>query len=175
MSSPKDKLFLTIGKITGSHGIQGVVKLVSYAESIESFAPGTSVLLKRADGTEQEYTIFSSRPYKTGVLLKLEGMDSADEVNEWRGAEVLLKRTSLKKLDDGTYYCFQIIGLKVFTIDDQFLGEVADVMRTGSNDVYVVSNQSKEVLIPAIESVIVKIDLEKQEMRVNPPEGLLDL
>ena len=164
---------LTIGKIIGPHGIEGEARLFSYAESIASFVPGTSLLLKRPDGQKGAYTIVSSRPHQKGILLKLKGIDSIDEVNVWRDAEVFLEKMNLEKSDDGAYYWFQIIGLKVITVDHKFLGKITDIIRTGSNDVYVVNNPSQEVLVPAIESVVVGIDLDKQVMRIDLPDGLL--
>ena len=172
MLSPKDRPLIAIGRIIGPHGIRGEVRLFSYAESIETFVPGSSLFLKLPDGKKGEYIIVSARPHKKAVLLKLEGIDSIDEVNVWRNAEVFLQKASLKELDEGTYYWFQIIGLKVVTVDHKFLGKISNTIRTGSNDVYVVRNQSEEVLIPAIESVIVEIDLKKGLMRVDLPEGL---
>ena len=164
---------LTIGRIIGPHGIKGEAKLFSYAESIASFVPGVSLLLKRSDGKKGEYKIVSVRPHQKGILLKLKGIDSIDEVNVWRNAEVFLEKTNLRELDDGTYYWFQIIGLQVITVDHEFLGKITDIIRTGGNDVYVVRNQSKEILVPAIESVVVEIDLNKQMMRIDLPDGLV--
>ena len=168
-----NKPLLTIGRLIGPHGIQGELRLFSYAESIASFVPGTSLLLKRFDGKKGKYTIVSVRPHQKDVLLKLKGIGSIDEVNVWRNAEVFLEKTNLRELDDGTYYWFQIIGLKVITIDHKFLGKIINILRTGSNDVYVVRNESTEVLVPAIQSVIVEINLDEQVMRIDPPEGLL--
>jgi 16S rRNA processing protein RimM len=135
--------------------------------------PGTPLLLKRFDGKKGEYTIVSARSHQKGVLLKLQGINSIDEVNVWRNAEVFLETTNLSEPDEGSYYWFQIIGLKVITVDHKFLGKIIDIIRTGSHDVYVVRTESKEVLVPAIKSVIVEIDLNKQVMRVDLPEGLL--
>ena len=96
MLSPKDRPLIAIGRIIGPHGIRGEVRLFSYAESIETFVPGSSLFLKFPDGKKGEYTIVSARPHKKAVLLKLEGIDSIDEVNVWRNAEVFLQKASLK-------------------------------------------------------------------------------
>jgi 16S rRNA processing protein RimM len=61
----------------------------------------------------------------------------------------------------------------VFTEDENFLGRLASIMPTGSNDVYVVKDREKEILIPALESVVLKISLEHKTMQVRLPEGLL--
>lgn len=170
MTFCNDNSFLVIGKIAGPHGLKGEARLVSYAESMDSFLPGTRLFLTHRDGRQGEYTIESARPHKKGVLLKLRGIDSIDEINLWRNAEVLCEKACLRRLDAGAYYWFQIIGLNVLTtVDHRSLGKVANIIKTGSNDVYVVRNESNEVLIPALDSVIVEIDLEKKLMLVDLP------
>jgi 16S rRNA processing protein RimM len=74
----------------------------------------------------------------------------------------------------GQYYTFQLIGLKVLTTDGEYLGQIADIMTTASNDVYIVKGKRGEILIPAIEDVVKSIDLEKGEMVIEAIEGLLD-
>ncbi len=170
-----NRSLIAIGRVIGPHGIKGELRLFSYADSVETFAPGVSLLLQRHDDKQGEYTIVAARPHKKGILLQLEGINSLDEVNVWRDAEVFLQTAKLKELDEDSYYWFQVIGLKVVTVDHKFLGKITNIIRTRSNDVYVVRNQSEELLIPAIESVVMEIDLDKKLMLVDLPEGLLDL
>jgi len=75
-------------------------------------------------------------------------------------------------LDEGIYYWFDLIGIKVYTTEEKYLGRIESIVETGSNDVYVVKHGEKEVLIPALESVVLDIDLEHKRMRVDLPEGL---
>jgi 16S rRNA processing protein RimM len=74
----------------------------------------------------------------------------------------------------GTFYFYQIIGLAVYNVDERYVGRVEEIFPTGSNDVYVVRKGDKEVLIPAIDSVILAVDLEEARLRVDLPEGLED-
>ena len=85
-----------------------------------------------------------------------------------------MDKASLPPTEPGSFYWYQIIGLGVFTLNKRFLGHVEEILPTGSNDVYVVRDGKKEVLIPAIDSVVVEINLEKKFIKVDLPEGLED-
>jgi 16S rRNA processing protein RimM len=165
---------IPIGKVVGTHGIKGYLKVSSYAESINTFAPGRQLALRRKEKPIVTRTIESVRAHKGGILLALQGITSVDAAKEWVGHELCIDKTTLPEPEKGTYYWHQIIGLKVFTVDNRHLGLVAAIFPTGSNDVYVVRDGRKEVLIPAIESVVVEIDLAHKVLRVDLPEGLED-
>jgi len=161
-----------IGKVVGTHGIKGYVRVISYAESTASFAPGKLLTLRKEGKTALTLTIESARPHKRGVLLALEGISSVDAAKEWVGYEICIDKTTLPEPERGTYYWHQIIGIEAFTLDNRRLGRVAAIFPTGSNDVYVVRDGKKEILIPAIDSVVVDIDLAHNVLRVDLPEGL---
>ncbi|MBW1739699.1 MAG: 16S rRNA processing protein RimM [Deltaproteobacteria bacterium] len=166
-----------IGKVVGTHGIKGYLKVLSFAESTASFAPGKQVALRQKGKPLVAFRIESARPHKRGLLLALEGIASVDMAKKWVGYELCIDKTTLPELEKGTYYWHQIIGLEVLTVDDRRLGRVAAIVPTGSNDVYVVRDEKderKEVLVPAIDSVVVDIDLKQEVLRVDLPEGLED-
>ncbi len=169
-------MFLTIGKIVGAHGVKGNIKVHSYAESLSVFEPGRSILVINAKGIEKTFEINWAKPHSRGVLLSLRGIDSRKSAEALIGSELFITRDSLPELEDGVYYWSDIIGLSVFTIDQQYIGRVESIIQTGSNDVYVVKDLSRdhdnETLIPALESVVLEIDLENNTMRVDLPEGL---
>jgi 16S rRNA processing protein RimM len=89
------------------------------------------------------------------------------------GCPVLIEKNRSKALPDGEFYWFQIVGLKVFTESGELLGEVKEILPTGSNDVYVVRDGQKEHLIPATESVIREINLKRKMIVIHPLEGLI--
>jgi 16S rRNA processing protein RimM len=165
---------LAIGKVVGTHGIKGYLKVFSYAESIDSFAPDNELTLSREGVTVGTFRTKSVRPHKGVILLALEGIGSIEAAKDLLGCDVCIDETSLAQPEEGTYYWYQIIGLEVFTLDNRPLGRVTSIMRTGSNDVYVVRDGKKEILIPALHSVILDIDLENKVMKVDLPEGLED-
>jgi 16S rRNA processing protein RimM len=169
-----EDVLIPIGRVVGTHGIKGYVKAISYAESTASFAPGKLLTLRQKGKPVVTLAIESARPHKRGILLALEGITSIDAAKEWVGYELCIDKATLPELETGTYYWHQIIGLEVFTVDNRRIGKVAAIFPTGSNDVYVVRDGKKEVLIPAIDSVVADIDLAHNVLRVDLPEGLED-
>jgi 16S rRNA processing protein RimM len=168
--------FLVVGKIVGAHGVNGNLKVCSYAESEAVFKPGKSILVIQAGQIEKKYSIQWAKPHGKSMLLTLKGIEDRNTADNLVGAQLFIERTALPELEEGSYYWIDIIGLSVFSTDDQYIGRIESIMPTGGNDVYVVKNQNKndrhEILIPAIESVVLKIDLKNKIMRVNLPEGL---
>lgn len=168
--------FLSVGKIVGAHGVKGNLKIYSYADSVSVFKPGSSILVGRTGKTEKYYTIKWAKPHGKFILLSFKGIENRNAAETLIGSELFIERTALPELEEGVYYWVDIIGLSVFTADNQYIGHVESILATGSNDVYVVKDPNKEhnneILIPAIESVVLDIDFENKRMRVNLPEGL---
>ena len=167
-----------MGKIVGAHGIKGALKVNSYAESVSSFKPGSAVILK-ADGSERTFTIAWVKPHHKTILVAFEGVANRNRAEELVGLELFMARDSLPTLEEGVYYWSDIIGLAVYTVENEYLGRVASVIQTGSNDVYVVKNdqgrEPAEILVPALEWVVLEIDVSQKMMRVDLPEELRDL
>ena len=167
-----------MGKIVGVHGIKGTVKVYSYADSVSRFKPGSSVILE-ADGLDKTFTIAWVKPHHKTVLVAFEGITNRDRAEELVGLELFIARNSLETLEEGVYYWSDIIGLAVYTLENEYLGRVASILQTGSNDVYVVKNEKgqepAEILVPALDWVVREIDVDQKMMRVDLPEGLRDL
>jgi 16S rRNA processing protein RimM len=162
---------LLIGKIIGVQGIKGGLKVFSHAESPRVFEAGKYIRL-RGPSAEVEGVIRSASPYKKGIVLSLEGVDDRNQAETLIGFEIYIPREDLPELEEGTYYWADLIGLSVYTTGEEYLGRIASIIPTGSNDVYVVRDGGQESLIPALASVVIAVDLEKGTMRVNLPEGL---
>ena len=164
---------LSIGKIVGAHGIRGAVKVYSYAESPSIFRPDREILLEDTRACRQTLCIQWVRSHKGRVLLSFKGIDTRNDAEALIGSALFINKEELPELESGTYYWTDIIGLAVYRSDGRYLGKITSILPTGSNDVYVVRGESdKEILIPALESVVLEIDLEKKNMRVDLPEGL---
>jgi 16S rRNA processing protein RimM len=167
---------LSIGKIVGTHGIKGVLRVFSYAESVSRFSSGLLLHSKNPGGGEKVFKIKWAKPHSKVILISLEGIANRSEAEALLGSELFIRRDLLEEPEEGTYFWFDIIGLAVFSVDDDYIGRVTSIMETGSNDVYVVTcpaeKDTKEVLVPALTSVIKSIDLEKKIMTVDLPEGL---
>lgn len=114
------------------------------------------------------------RPHGDQFLVKVRGIDSVDAANAWRGADVAVLRTQVAPLDPGQHYVFEVLGLRVETEAGEVLGTVAEIIRTGSNDVYVVRGAHGEVLVPAIASVVITVDVAGGRVVVRPLAGMLE-
>jgi len=167
------KGYVLIGKIVGVHGMKGTNKFRSYAESLSVFNPGRSLLIRDSRSRQTSIEINWVKPHTKTPLISFKGVIDRDQAEALIGAELFIPETELPELDEDTYYWFELIGLEVYTTEEEYLGRIASIMPTGSNDVYVVRDKKKEVLIPALESVVVEINLEHKRMQVNLPEGLI--
>ena len=167
---------LSIGKIVGVHGLKGVLKVFSYAESIARYTPGMPLHLKDFRGKRFILKIVWAKPHSKTILLSLEGIRNRDQAEELVGSELFMEKAELEVLEEGTYYWTDLMGLSVYSLTGDYLGEVSAIVQTGSNDVYVVKRRNGtteiEVLIPALTSVVREIDLAQRIMRVDLPEGL---
>jgi 16S rRNA processing protein RimM len=167
------KGYVLIGKIVGVHGLKGTNKFSSYADSLSVFNPGRSILIRDTRNRETNIEINWVKPHTKTPLISFKGVGVRDQAEALIGAELFIPKTELPELDEDTYYWFELIGIEVYTTADNYLGRIDSIIPTGSNDVYVVKDKKQEVLIPAIESVVVDIDLELKKMRVDLPEGLV--
>jgi len=166
------KGYVLIGKIVGVHGLKGTNKFKSYAESLSVFYPGQSILIRDNRNRETSVELDWIKSHTGTPLISFKGVTDRDRAEALIGAELFIPETELPELDEDTYYWFELIGIEVYNTQEDYLGRITSIFPTGSNDVYVVKDKTKEVLIPALESVVIDIDLELKRMRVDLPEGL---
>lgn len=163
-----------IGKIAKTHGLKGEVKFVPFAADDESLAWLENVHLTKNGESPIIRKVESLRGAGTRLILKLKDCNSIEEAKDMAGWTLAVRREDFKKLPEGEYYRFEIEGLDVFDEDGRHYGKVMSVIATGSNDVYVVSDGKKEILLPMIDPVIRKIDLKERKMIFQIVEGLLE-
>jgi len=162
-----------IGEIIGTHGIKGINKFRSYAESLEVFEPGRSILVRESSGRETNREINWVQRHRQTPLLWFEEINSRSQAEVLIGAALFIPKAELPQLENGSFYWCDLIGIAVYTADAEYLGRIESIIETGSNDVYVVKNHKREILIPALESVVSNVDLEQKRMQVDLPEGLI--
>ncbi|MEJ2098967.1 MAG: ribosome maturation factor RimM [Desulfobacterales bacterium] len=172
METNKD--FVLIGKIVGAHGVRGTLKVQLHAESLEIFKPGTTLLVIDPKNRKTSCKINWIKAHLHGVLLAFREISNRDQATELLGSELYIESGQFPKLETGAYYWFELIGLNVYTIDNRYIGRLESIIETGANDVYVVKKHNKEILIPALKSVVRLIDIGQKIMRVELPEGLED-
>lgn len=166
---------LRVGVISSTHGVRGEVKVFPTTDEKERFKKLKTVLLDT--GKEQiSLEIEGVKFFKNMVILKFKGYDNINDVERYRGKDLLITREQAVPLKENENFVADLIGLTVKTDEGDILGNVKDVLFTGANDVYVVERENgKDILLPAIRQCILDVDLKEQVMTVHLLDGLLDL
>ena len=165
--------YLEIGQIVNTFGIKGMVKVKPFTDNIERFNNLEKIYIKNKSG-QTEYKIQEVKYHKNMVLIKFEGIENPEQADLLRNSYLIVDRETEEPLEPGRYYIVDMIGLDVFTDDNEYLGKLEDIYNTGSNDIYVVKNElGKQVLLPAIEDVIKNIDMENKKVIVHLIPGLV--
>ena len=163
-----DSQYIAIGRFLASWGTHGEIKVEVLTDFPQRFSPQRDVWVNH-----KTMTIEGCRWHRGKAILKLVGIDNVESAEKLRGQFLEIPQSQINPLAENEYYQFQILGLDVWTADNEFLGKIERIISTGSNDVYVVSTEDGEVLIPSIEDVVKSVDLDAGRMTVEAIEGLL--
>ena len=163
---------LEIGRIIRSHGLAGRMKVLSYLESQDMLGDLKEVWVGRKIQHAVTFPLDAVQTGRESFILKLGGIEDRDAASRLVGSSIWIPLEKWKKLPDGEYYWHEIIGLSVMTEEGRALGRIESVFPTGSNDVYVCRGKGKEILLPAIDDVIRKIDMDQGMMVVRLLKGL---
>ncbi len=166
---------LRVGVITSTHGVRGEVKVFPTTDDAARFKKLKEVLLDT--GRElKTMEIAQVKFFKNMVILKFKGYDTIDDIEIYKGKDLLVTRDKAVKLGPDENFIVDLIGLSVETDQGEHLGTLTDVIQTGANDVYEVTMENgRKVLLPAIKQCILNVDLENGKVLAHVLEGLLDL
>jgi 16S rRNA processing protein RimM len=153
------------------HGLRGEVRLRPETDFPDRFAA-----LRRAylihDGRTARVRIGGARAHRGGLIVAIGGVEGRGGAEALRGAALAVPRADLAPLAEGSFYVFEVIGLRVRTEDGRMLGVVDEVMRGAAHDVYAVRDGARRVLVPAVSQIVRSIDRKRGEMVVSLPAGL---
>jgi len=166
-----EPVFLVVGKFLHPHGLHGEMLMEVITDFPERILPGKTIYA----GNDRQPIVIRSRRWRgTELLLAIEGFDTPEAVGHLRNQLAFVPTRDQPALPKGEYYHHQVIGLQVVTDEGQELGKVTSILETGANDVYMIKDSSgSEILIPAIQSVVLDIDLDKGQIFVHLLPGLL--
>jgi len=167
--------WISIGKITKTHGLKGELKF--YPSIDEAWIVGIKLIRSSFENPLEkfrDYDVQSIRGKDRPFIIKFKGVDTIELASQLAGQTIYISRDQFPDLPENEYYWFQVEGLKVYDEAGSYYGDVEEIIRTGSNDVYVVRDGKREVLLPVIDSVIKKIDLDAGKLVFHPLEGLLE-
>ena len=167
---------LKVGKIVNTHSLKGEVKVISSTDFEEQrFEKGTELLITRGNQVVKEVTVESYRTHKNNLLVKFVGIDSIEEAEKIKNLQIKIDSDNIGELEENEFYFHEIIGCEVFDENGKSLGEISEILTPGANDVWVIKSQNgKEILIPYIEDVVKKIDVENKKIDIEVMEGLID-
>ena len=164
-----------VGRIARPHGIRGQVVVTPETDFVEErFHEGATLWCRTARGDEQ-LTVASMRVQKGRPIVGFDGFASIDDVERLRGAELRIPEAALQPLSDGAYYHHQLIGCAVDTIGGERVGEVVRVAGGSAGSVLEIDGPRGQVLVPLAAEICVDIDVRGKRIRIDPPEGLLDV
>jgi len=158
--------YLLIGEITKPQGVHGELKLRPITCDYSRFEGLESIYLKQGEA----YRPVSIRVRKAAadaVYLRMEGVETRNDAEEMRGQLVYIDRANAVELDEDSCFICDLIGLKGVLSEGGEIGKLIDVMQPGGNDVYVFKGSRGEVLVPALKSVVLKVDLDSGEMLLD--------
>ena len=158
--------YLMIGEITKPQGVRGEVKVRPCTCDAERFEGLETVYVEKEGG----YAPLNMRVNRLGadaVFMNVEGVSDRDAAEKLRGTLLYIDRAHAVQLDEDTNFITDLYGLRGVVDDGRDLGKLTDVMQPGGNDVYVFQGPLGEVLVPALKSVVLKVDLAAGEMRLN--------
>lgn len=167
---------LKVGKIINTHGLKGEVKVLSSTDfENERFKKDTSLLITRGNQVIREVIVESYRNHKNMILVKFEDINSIEEAEKLKNLQIKVELSDDNLLEENEFYFYEIIGCEVFDESSNLLGVISEILTPGANDVWVIkSNLGKEILIPYIEDVVKKIDVENKRIDIEVMEGLID-
>lgn len=172
--SHKPKHFIVIARIIKEWGVKGSLKTLPLSSVFTCLKPQDQVWLSGPSGDREKRKVSSLKPLGKYFVISLDGIHDIEAAKVLRNAVVEVAQESLPSLDEGEYYHDQIVGLSVLNLQGDVIGTVAEILSTGSNDVYVVRGGNREYLIPAIRDIIREVDLEGGRIFIDTIEGLLD-
>ncbi len=160
-----------VGKILNTHGIRGQLKILSLTDYNERFEELEWIYI---EGNNKRFYIDNIKYRPRDILISLKGYDDINLVSPFKGKYLLIEEEQKRELPEDVYYISDIIGLDVYTDEGEYLGKVADILQAGSNEVYVIKQDSgREIMIPAVKEFIPDISLELGRIVVKPIEGMI--
>lgn len=172
-SKPEDRMprdgFRAVGVIERPRGLKGELKALPLTDFPERFEPGARVFIaglsRRVDRCNWQ---------KGRVYLYLDGVSDRESAEALRGELIEVPEAERPQTEEPFWYVDEIEGLQVTTREGELLGSIREVLHTGANDVYVVERgDRRDVLVPALTDVIVRVDLDEGTMTVDLPDGLI--
>ena len=163
---------MVVGKVRRPHGVHGEVVAEIYTDFPERISPKKAIYLGEK---HVKLVIASQRLHNEGLLLGFEGVTTPEQAGRYRNQILSIAASEASELPEGEYYFHELLNLEVVDVAGNPLGTLTEILETGANDVYLVTDSAgRELLLPAIPEVILDVDLDAKTMKVRLLPGLVD-
>jgi len=162
-----------IGKVLRSQGREGRLKIKLHEAGLPERT--LSKVYLGGPGGLEEYDVESWALDRNSHILKLKGIDSLARADGLAGHDVFVSEKDFRPLELGRFYDFQVLESRVVTADGTEVGTVRGILPAGGQDLLVVVRDEKEYYVPFAEPICLRIDPDKREIVIDPPDGLLEL
>jgi 16S rRNA processing protein RimM len=160
------------GAIRRPHGIKGEVVIDLARDLIDIVTESLELRATGRRGRERTLTVERARGHRDRRIVQFQGVNTVEDAEALRGWSIWLTREQIGPLAEDRWFVTDIVGIDVYTDGDEYLGKLTEVMYMPANDVYVVRNGEKEILLPVIDGVIMSTDIDSGRMVVHLMEGL---
>lgn len=165
---------LRIGVIANTHGIKGEVKVFPTTDDVNRYKQLKEVILDTGK-EHKKLEIENIRFFKQMVIVKFKGIDTINDIEKYKGKDILVTREQAIPLEEDEYFIYDIIGATVVTEEGKEIGTLEEVLQTGANDVFVVTSlEGKELLFPVIQDCVREINIEEKKVTIHVMKGLLE-
>jgi 16S rRNA processing protein RimM len=172
---PGDRL-VAIGEIGRPHGVRGKVRVTPLTDRPDRFeALRECILWDERHGQQRPCQITEARGHGDVAILKLAGYDSPEAVGTLTGWLLAIPEGEALPPPDGHFYPWQLVGCRVWTEEGRDVGRVLRIEGSPAQDLWVVGDETREHLVPAVAEIVREVDLRQRRVVIRPPEGLLDL
>ena len=173
--NPEWDRMVLVGRVARPHGLRGHVIVTPETDFVEDRFKTGATFWTRSERGQEVLTVNSARVQNGRPVIGLEGFGSIEDVERLAGLDLRIPEDSLLPLDPGAYYVHDLVGCAVETISGEPVGEVRRVEGGAGASVLSVEGPRGEVLVPLAADICVEVDIAGRRIRVNPPEGLLEL
>jgi len=166
--------FIVIGQIVKPHGILGAVKVLPLTDDPQRFKMLEKVYVGEEDQPKSSFAVKKVQIQHDQIILSLDGITSRDEAEMHRREYVQIPMSETMPLPDGAFYFYQLVGLRMITNAGDPVGVVKNIESYPAHDMFVVSGDEHDILIPDVPEIVEKVDIDAGEIVINPIPGLID-
>ena len=171
--------WVEVGEVVRPHSLRGALLVSLYGDDPENLIHAGRVLLRGAPGAIEFRVVSAStagspRSGRVRVRLELTAVETREQAERWVGARLCIPEGALQSLPEGEYYWRDLLGLRCRTVDGEELGVIEEIQPGGDHDLLLVRHATATLCVPALRRVLVRVDRERGELWIDPPEGLLE-